>query len=252
MREKYQVQILSPLYVGHKMDVHFPPKERATKHYRVVVLHRLRDGTNYLPEASRFSMSPRALRQHVPERARNAYERGVLLHNQGKLEQALTAYGEAIRNSPEYIPALIDVGSVYIGLNRPDSALTFLRRAYRVDQSNPIVRMKLAIALMAKRQYAEAAELLEKVYRGESRKSVPLFYLASIQFYQKNYSEAQELLREALAEDPGMVDGWVLFVNMALEQAKYPEAREGLVHLRKAMNNEVFTRFVEDQLAALN
>ena len=136
-------------------------------------------------------------------------------------------------------------------MNRPDAALTFLRRANRVDESNTIVRLNMAIALMAKREYNDAMGLLERVLRDEPRRSLPLYFMGRVHFYQKKYDEAERHVRMALAEDPGLIDGWVMLVNVALEQEDYGAAREGLENLRAAMKNGLFTRFVEDQLASL-
>src|SRR5256885_4850950 len=49
--------------------------------------------------------------------------------------------------------ALSDVGTIYTLFNRPDSALSFLRRAQQVDKENSVVRLNIAAALITKHEY---------------------------------------------------------------------------------------------------
>jgi cytochrome c-type biogenesis protein CcmH/NrfG len=73
-----------------------------------------------------------------------------------------------------------------------------------------------------------------------------------VKFYQKDYPEAERLLRLALEEDSTMLDGWVMLFNLALEQEEYQTAREALGSLREAMNNRLFSEFVQGQLDELS
>ncbi|MBI4472489.1 MAG: tetratricopeptide repeat protein [Acidobacteria bacterium] len=248
-RDQYQIHVYAPRFIGVKMDVNF--RKTKPSQYRVIVLHKLRNELR-TPFAHSYTVSAKVLQQNPPETARNAYARAVELHTEGKLEEALTAYGEAIRAYPEYLQALTDVGTVYILLNRPEAALTFLQRAQRIDGSNTTVRMNIAIALICKREYGEAKSALEQILKNEAKKSLPRYYLARVHFHEKNYDLAERELRLALEEDPGLIDGWVMLFNLALERDDYVTARERLERLRGTMNNRVFSNFVEDQLGELN
>lgn len=59
------------------------------------------------------------------------------------------------------------------------------------------------------------------------------------------------MVRAALADDPGFLDGWLLLVNLGMELNNRDLAREALIHLRQAMNNGMFSRFVDEQLSVL-
>jgi hypothetical protein len=56
-------------------------------------------------------------------------------------------------------------------------------------------------------------------------------------------------LRQALARDPSLLDGWLLLMNLALQQQRPDEACHALIRLSEAMNNRSFTDFANDQLA---
>lgn len=170
-REKYQVQIVSPTYIGVKMDVNFAVEEHTD--YRVIILHKIWNEPRFIPGNPAYTISVKGLEQKIPDAAKDAYEKGIVHHRNGEFDEALMEYGQALRLCPEYVPVLGDVGTIYILLNRPDAALTFLRRAQRIDESNVIIRLNIAIALMAKKEYDEALKLLHAVMHTGGRKSLP-------------------------------------------------------------------------------
>jgi tetratricopeptide (TPR) repeat protein len=249
-REKYKIIITAPQLVGVKLDLNFGMEPGVTD-YRIAILHHPRSGPNPMAEEPGYAISPKAMQQKIPEAARDAYERGVDLHREGFLEEALVQYGQALRFYPNYIQVLGDLGTIYLLFNRPDSALAYLRRGLEIDGSNTAIRLNIALALMQRGDYGEAQGFLEDVLRAEPGSSVPLYYMARLQYLQRRYRVAEQTLRRALVENSALLDGWLLLVDIALEQKDHAMAREGLMHLRDAMNNGKFSKFVDEQLAML-
>ena len=249
-REKYKIIITAPKLVGVKLDVDFGTQQAVTD-YRIAILHHPRSGPNPMAEEPGYAVSPKAMRQMIPEAAQEAYERGVELHRGGFLEEALMQYGQALRFYPNYIQVLGDLGTIYLLYNRPDSALAYLRRALEVDGSNTAIRLNIALALMVRGDYGEAVNCLEDVLRAEPGSSLPVYYMARLQYLQQRYSVAERTLRRALEKNSALLDGWLLLVDIGLEQKDYVTAREGLMHLRDAMNNGMFSTFVDEQLSML-
>jgi hypothetical protein len=250
IHSKYRITITAPLLVGVKLDVDFGKEAVATEH-RIAILHHPRSGPNLTTEEPGYAISSKAIQQKIPDVAREAYQRGAYLHREGLLEEALVEYGRALRHYPQYIQALGDLGTIYLLYNRPDSALAYLRRALEVDGANTAIRLNAAIALMTRGDYAEAVSQLETVRRAEPTNSLPMYYMAKLQYLQRKYREAERTLRQALKENPALLDGWLLLVDISIEQKDYPTAREGLLRLRDAMNNRLFSRFVDEQLSTL-
>jgi tetratricopeptide (TPR) repeat protein len=175
----------------------------------------------------------------------------VELLNSGLLEEALVSLGACLRSSPNNVRVIADIGSAYLFLNRPDAALAYLRQAHKIDPSNSAVLLNLALAYSEKRNFGEASKILESLLADQGEKRLPLYYLARIHFEQQKYDLAEKMVRLALKEDPELLDGWLLLVNLALDRKNDSTVREGLMQLRKAMNNRLFTEFVEDQLASM-
>jgi Flp pilus assembly protein TadD len=248
--KRYKIIVTAPLLVGVKLDVDFGSQVTVTDH-RIAILHHPRSGPNLITEEPGYAISKKAMQQKIPDAARNAYQRGVELHRAGRLEEALVEYGQALRFYPNYIQVLGDLGTIYLLYNRPDSALAYLRRGLEVDGSNTAIRLNVAVALMVRGDYPEAMNNLEDVVRSEPGNSLPIYYTAKVQYLQRKYGVAEQTLRRALEENSALLDGWLLLVDIALEQKDYVTAREGLMHLREAMNNRMFSRFVDEQLSLL-
>ena len=247
--QEYQIQVDSTHYAQERMDLTFH-RGAGDTHFRMVILHRVADrpaGARQIASTTISMPDPAGGSGSSPPTC----SEGVELLNNGLLEEALSSLGACLRSSPNYIPALADIGSIYLLLNRPDAALAYLRQAYRLDSSNAAVRLNMALAHIEKRNFGDASKILEGLLEDQDQKSLPLYYLARIYSDQKKYELAEKMVRLALKEDPELLDGWLLLVNLALERKNPDAVREGLMRLRNAMNNRIFTEFVEDQLASM-
>ena len=247
--DKYQHQISSPLYIATKLDFDFKADPRPTE-YSIVILHTYRNEARYLPGAA-YTVALKTLQQKIPAEAREAYLKGVDLHREGHLEEALMEYGRALRVYPNYVEALSDLGAIFILYNRPESALTFLRRAHEIDSGNIVINLNIAIALTEQADYPEATKLLRKVLSANPRVALAQYYLGKINYIQKKYDRAEEYVRQASQTDSNLLESWLLLISIGLQQTKYEEAREGLLHMRQAMNNKMVSKLIDEQLSTL-
>jgi tetratricopeptide (TPR) repeat protein len=247
--DKYQLQISSPSYIPVKLDFDFKSKVRPLDHF-IVILHTFRNERRLTPGAA-YTVSLRTLQQKIPDAARDAYQKGVELHREGKLDEALTQYGKALRTYPSYVEALSDLATIYLLYNRPESALMFLRRAQDLDDSNVVINLNIAIALTEQGDYGGAMKLLKKVLQDNPQLALAHFYIGRIHWAQKKYAEAQAEAERATSMDPELLEAWLLAVNASLEQKKYDQARDGLTHVRQSINNGKVTAFIDEQLSTL-
>jgi tetratricopeptide (TPR) repeat protein len=247
--DKYQLQISSPSYIPVKLDFDFKSKNPPLDHF-IVILHTFRNERRLAPGAA-YTVSVQKLQQKVPDAARDAYLKGVELHREGRLEEAMVEYGKALRTYPNYAEALSDLATIFILYNRPESALTFLRRAQDLDDSNVVINLNVAIALTEQADYGGAMKVLKKMLHDNPQMALAHFYIGKIHWAQKKYAEAQAAAERATAMDPELLDAWLLAVNASLEQKKYDQAREGLTHIRQSINNGKVTAFIDEQLSTL-
>ena len=67
--------------------------------------------------------------------AEKVYDTGVRMQRQGRLQEALDHYTEAIRLEPTLVQAYSNRGSAYLNLGQPENAISDLDEAIRIDPS---------------------------------------------------------------------------------------------------------------------
>jgi tetratricopeptide (TPR) repeat protein len=157
------------------------------------------------------------------------------LAKQGRVEEALRALREAIAVSPEPSPRRAGaLGLVLAGADRWTEAVEAYRDARRIDPSEPVFIVNLAMALTRTDRAAEALEIVE-----EARKAAPaeagfaaaeamaLAGLGRIEEAAEQHRQAKELFEVGPAEQ--RLDMWtlgdvLLQAGKAVEEAGAPRA----------------------------
>ena len=248
-KDKYQLRISAPLYISARLDFDFKATARPTE-YSIVILHTYRNEARLQPGAA-YTVPVKALQEKIPDAARDAYMKGVQFHREGSLEQALVEYGKALRAYPNYVQALGDLGTIFILFNHPESALSFLRRAHDLDNCNVIISLNIAIALTEQEDYSGAAKIFKDILSKEPRLALAQYYLAKVYYLQKKYEPAEQYVRQAMANDSHLLEASLLMINISLQEKKYDQAREALLHVRQAMDNTMISKFIDEQLSTL-
>jgi tetratricopeptide (TPR) repeat protein len=248
-KDRYQLQIHSPLYIPARLDFDFNSSTRPTD-YPIVILHSYRNERRVTP-GEEYAVSAKTLQEKIPAEAEDAYLKGVALHREGRLPEALIQYGTAIRIYPNFVRALGDLSAVYILFNRPESALMFLRRANQIDNHDVVIKVNMGIALTEQRDYAGAMKLFKNVLTVSPRLAFAHYYVARIHYLQKKYEDAEQSIRKAIENDPHMLEASMLMIDITLQQRKYDQAREALLGIRQAIDNKIISRFIDEQLATL-
>jgi len=246
-RGQYSIEITSQLYTGVLLKMQIGEAKKAAE-YRIVVMHPVRNDEVTLTDAYTFTL--KRLPPAIPPDAESAYLKGVELHRQGRLEEAMMSYGDAIRIFPDYVSALSDIGSIYILLNRPESALTFLRRAQRASPNNIVVMLNMATALVNMKNYSAGIKIFEDILENHDGSSMVRYFLAKAYWDQGKYDTAEKVLGEVLEETPDMIEAWVLLLNLDLERDNQSAARETLLHLKQMLNDVGFSKFIDRQMTA--
>ena len=99
----------------------------------------------------------RSFQRTVTEDGDIAYEIAFAYNRMAKLEDALSAYGDALKLSPDNAAALYDRGEILLALGRDAEALTDLEAAARLRPDHWVVYFRLA-ELAGKRGDADAFE----------------------------------------------------------------------------------------------
>lgn len=247
--DRYRIDVSAPLFITSRIEVDFQAEAKTTEH-SIIILHTYRNERRLTPGRG-YTISVKALQQKVPGAATEAYLRAVEFHRQGRLDEALVEYGTALRNYPKYLEALGDLATIFLLYNRPESALTFLRRAQEIDDCDSIVNLNIAIALVEQRDFSGAMKLLRKVVQAAPGIGVAHYYIAKIHYWQKKPEQAEKAARHAISVEPNLLDAWLFLANLALERKDFDQAREAFLQIRTAMNNRIVSRFIDEQLSTL-
>ena len=144
---------------------------------------------------------------------------GALYDEQGKRQDALKKYREALHQSPVYVPALNNVATLYadnVG-GTPKEGLVLAERAVREEPGNPNILDTYGYLLLKNGRAAEARKILERVSSMLPNNQTVSYHLALA--YQGTGDRAQALT----------------LVNKALEGGRFPEearARQLLAELK--------------------
>ncbi len=88
----------------------------------------------------------------------------VGLHQSGRLEEAAGKYSELLGLRADYVPALSNLGSVYLRLGRFEDAAAQFRRASTLQPEHFGIRLNLALALYNQSRLPDAIPELEKLH----------------------------------------------------------------------------------------
>ena len=116
----------------------------------------------------KFDEAIEAFRQAVrasPSIALNHVYLGALLHERGRFEEAAAAYREAIRLKPDYAEALSNLGTALCDLGRPDEAVRLQREAIRLKPGLATAHGNLGAALYDLGRLEEAVAAYRQAIR---------------------------------------------------------------------------------------
>jgi tetratricopeptide (TPR) repeat protein len=94
--------------------------------------------------------------------AKAAFDRGEKALEAGNFDQAVTAYGDALKATPGYAAALNGLGSALFKQNKRDEALAQFKAATEADPSFKLAWFNLGFASRKTQAFAEAAKAYEK------------------------------------------------------------------------------------------
>jgi tetratricopeptide (TPR) repeat protein len=93
-----------------------------------------------------------------PQKARPRYNLGLALANQGKIEEAISHYSEALRIKPNYVAAHNNLGQALADLGRLKGAVKHFSEALRINPNNHKAHNNMGNALTSLGKQDEALE----------------------------------------------------------------------------------------------
>lgn len=144
--------------------------------------------------------------------------KGELLRNRGDTDGAMRLFGKAIKNSPNYIPALLSRASLNIALNRFDAADVDIKPILRVVPNHVQANYLLAYASAKQGKFADADNRLDKISIHFAEFPIGYFLRAVVKFGLEQYPSAEQNVAKYLAQAPNDSPAVRLAAAIALRQ----------------------------------
>ena len=127
---------------------------------------------------------------------------GDALQAQGRYQEALVQYRQALSQSPDYAPALIGLGNVSMAIKHYDDAIEAYLKLLAVDPDNGIVHHNLGEAYQNQSRLKEAEYSYLEALRLCPERPEPYINLGRVLQKQGRLQEALARHRKALSIDP--------------------------------------------------
>ncbi len=186
---------------------------------------------NFLEVGSR--RSPQETPQTSPAIA--LFERGQDLKKQGKFEEAIACFQQAIQTDPSYIPARNNLGTLLQNRGRLNEAIACYQQALQLNPNLPQTLTNLASIYLLQGQFEPAEELLTRALKLKAD-FVPALYNLGLLYKQ------QAKLEEAIA----------LFQTAAKHQRNYADAYFQLGQIWEFQEKFILAKLAYERVQQLN
>jgi tetratricopeptide (TPR) repeat protein len=150
-------------------------------------------------KGSAYVVSVGEVDPNVPQAAKKEYEKGTKLVGEGKLQEAIARFKQAIDHYPKYLMARNDLGVQYLKLKKFDEATEQLEAALEINNKALYPHLNLAIVLVEQKLYTQAIDHLNQAMAINSSSPAVHLYLGIASAETDNLETAERELGVALS-----------------------------------------------------
>ena len=162
---------------------------------------------------------------------------GAVLKDQGKLDEAIAQFREAIRIQPDFAVAYYVLGDALLDQGKLEEGIAALRDAIRLQPDNALAHNGLGVALSKQEKLEEAITAYREAIRIQPDDADTRNNLGAALRDQGKLEEAIAEFRQAIQIEPDLALAhnnlaWSLVLSPRRRAAQYDEA---LIHARRAV-----------------
>jgi tetratricopeptide (TPR) repeat protein len=165
---------------------------------RVSVQVYLKDKSTTAETARGEVVSAHAGDQNVPGPARREFDKATQLSKDGRTQEAIEHYKEAIKIYPAYLMAHNDLGIQYLAIKRLQDAADEFGTAIDIDPKAFNPRLNLGIVMTQEQKFPEALDQLNMAVSIDSSQAAGHFYLGVASLGGDDLDAAERELGKAL------------------------------------------------------
>jgi Flp pilus assembly protein TadD len=167
-----------------------------------------------------------------PKKARPHYNLGVVIGSQGKLEEAMGHYTEALRIEPDHVEAHNNLGNALASQGRLKEAMSHFSEALRIDPDDAEAQNNLAVALASQGNFKEAMGHYSEALRVKPHFAAAHYNLGNALKSQGRIKEAMSHYYEALRIKP---DDAAAQYNLGVALSNHGSFKEAIDHYSEAL-----------------
>jgi tetratricopeptide (TPR) repeat protein len=168
----------------------------------------------------------------TPDNAIARFTLGDALGQQGRPEEAMAQYREALRLNPGYVNAHNNLGLTLVQLGQTDDAIAEYREALRLDPNRSNAHINLGDALAQEGRLQEAIDEFREAIRVDPASAEAHYDLGKALAPQGRIDDAIAEYREAVRIDPDYADAQN---NLGIALAGKGQVGEAISHLEYAL-----------------
>jgi Flp pilus assembly protein TadD len=134
----------------------------------------------------------------VPKPALDLFNAGMESARAGDSAKAIGQLSEAVALHPQFGVAHGELGALYLKTNQLDKALEAFRAAQKSMPEDPNLQLSYGMALLEKKDFAEAEKQLRLAVRKLDKSAQAHLYLGAALARQKSLDEAEKELQQAV------------------------------------------------------
>jgi len=159
-----------------------------------------------------------------PPQALAYYDKGVVLHEQGQLHEAETAYRKALALHRNFAEAHTNLGNVFKDQGKWQSAINEYRAALKIYPNHPLILNGLGDVLRHVGKTDQAIKTLNQAIHVAPEYPDPYNHLGIALCIQENYIDAVRAYERAIELDPDYLDAHMNLGNALNKLHQYKEA----------------------------
>ena len=142
------------------------------------------------------------LLREVPDSPKLWNERGVVLHQSGRTDDALASYRQAVEVDPRYVLAWNNLGVVQAHAAAADPAIESFRAALQLQGTFSAARLNLALLLFQLRRFQLSLEAYRQVLSSEPNSAAAWNGVGLVLVELKRFPDARNAFVRAVEADP--------------------------------------------------
>ena len=181
------------------------------------------------------------------------YQKALGFKAKGNFLKAIDSYKLALRNYPDFVEALSNLGSILNDLKRPDEALKFLDKANKLRPNNNIVLNNIGVSKMQLGLNSEAIDIFQNVltqYPQDIKAHLNIIKLTVNKLEQFQYDSRKKKLNH-LIQNGILVDLFAIneLKNSSLPLFHFLES-EIIQYIDQSVNQNISPKFIYRSLTS--